>query len=515
MSHASHPNNPPKQAAALQRRSRPPALRIHSGTEAGEFGHGESSKPPSTPPSQAKTVERIGRCRIVVRNARYYVRWYQPRKRLNSNQSSQQSQVGDQPHEGPFNTLAEARARARLIAREQEKGEYARGGPGMLEVMAATEGQVVGDPKLAAKTISAYKARWQYLRTFINQTAPRIAARKITQSFVAAFERWLIGQEVSPNGRADGRKGPISPRQQKNILEAAGTLWRKAQQFGLVAADIPNPFRCGSHGRRLNSQKFPGFEEGRFDRHLVGDFLDACDEWQRKIFLLMLALGLRSDELRHMMIEKIDWKNHVYILDPMVEELGWNTKSGKWRLLPILPELEPLFSEFIGNRRTAGVLVLDKPIILESRAGLLETPSLQAMCALYRELLGKHGDQGRRHASAQVQERLSEEVFLRAGALQRKRIYTEFQAVLKKLDVGKALWPHLTRGFAVSRAHQSGVDRFVALSVIGHASQATFDRYCEHDAAFVQKEWAKVLDGNSVILDALAKLTPPPGKNKA
>ncbi|MCK6473764.1 MAG: tyrosine-type recombinase/integrase, partial [Planctomycetes bacterium] len=363
--------------------------------------------------------------------------------------------------------------------------------------------------------ISAYKARWQYLRTFVQQTAPQIVARKITQSFVAAFERWLIAQEVSPNGRADGRKGPISPRQQKNILEAAGTLWRKAQQFGLVAADLPNPFRCGSHGRRLNSQKFPGFEEGRFDRHLVGDFLDACDDWQRRIFLLMLSLGLRTDEVRHLLIEKFDWKNKVYVLDPMVEELGWNTKSGKWRLLPILPELVPLFSGFIGNRRPAGVLVLDKPIILESRAGLLEAPSLQAMCELYRELLGKHGDQGRRHASVQVQERLSEEVFLRAGALQRKRIYTEFQDVLKKLDVGKALWPHLTRGFAVSRAHQSGVDRFVALSVIGHANQSTFDRYCEHDAAFVQKEWAKVLDGNNVILDALARLAPPPGKYKA
>lgn len=465
--------------------------------------------------NQAKTIERIGRCRIVARNGKYYVRWYSPRNRSALPHRSPKSQVGDQPHEGPFDTLAEARSRARLIAKEREKGEYTRGGRGMLEVMATTEGQVAGDPKLAAKTISAYRARWQYLRTFVEQTDPRISAAKITPSFAAAFERWLAGQMVSPNGRSNNKSTPISFRQSKNVLEAAGTLWHKAQQFGLVAADLPNPFRCGSHGRRLNSRKFPGFEEGRFDRQLVGDFLDACDDWQRRIFLLMLSLGLRTDEVRHLLIEKLDWKNKVYVLDPMVEELGWNTKSGKWRLLPVLPELEPLFSEFIGNRRTAGVLVLDKPIILESRAGLLETPSLQAMCALYRELLGKHGDQGRRHASAQVQERLSEEVFLRAGALQRKRIYTEFQAVLKKLDVGKDLWPHLTRGFAVSRAHQSGVDRFVALSVIGHANQATFDRYCEHDAAFVQKEWAKVLDGNSVILDALAKLTPPPGKNKA
>jgi integrase len=252
--------------------------------------------------------------------------------------------------------------------------------------------------------------------------------------------------------------------------------------------------------------QFRSFGGTSIDRAFLKDFLAACDEqhW-RRVFLLMFSSGLRTDEVRHMLCEKIDWEQSVYVLDPMVEELGWNTKNGRWRLIPILPQTKSLFISLWQEADKGGVLVRDRirrRVVHEEPA----FPSLGAMIDGYRESVRQFTVTRGQAPTPADQEKSSEQVFRLNGALPKSRIYREFRYVLKRMGADKYIWPHLTRHFAASQAHQSGVDRFVTLSVLGHADIATFDRYCEKKLGFMQKEWAKVLDDSGPVLDALAQL---------
>ncbi|MCY3019025.1 MAG: hypothetical protein NTW87_08355 [Planctomycetota bacterium] len=346
---------------------------------------------------------------------------------------------------------------------------------------------------------------------FCAEKNPRFTLGQITPAIVTEFEQWVHTRMTFRNGCENTLKRPMQPGQRKNVMEAASLLYRKAVASGWVSAARGNPFESLSQGRRRAPHHFPGFEACRIDQALLGDFLAACDPFQHRVFLLMLSCGLRTDEVRHMLIEKINWQRKFYILEPMLEQLGWSTKNGRYRLIPIFPQTDGLFRAFQGDPLRHGVLVRDFPELVESRPYLLLGPVSSAdLEYAYQDDIQDFRKQHKRDPNPAEQERISENVFLAAGALHRKRIYMEFQKVVRKINADRHLWPHLTRHVTASQAHQHGVDRFVALSVLGHSSDSVFDRYWEKSPEFMHKEWAKVVGDNTVIADALARFNSQP-----
>ncbi|HEY3324251.1 MAG TPA: tyrosine-type recombinase/integrase [Planctomycetota bacterium] len=457
-------------------------------------------------------VEKVGRCRIYCRNGHFYLRWYEPRANT-SIAGVRCGQVGDQPKEGPFDNLIQARQYAERIDRSLAEGQT--GDVGYRTTVARAVKTLVeqyhNDPACSPKTATAYASRWSHFVTFCGTKCRRFTFAQITPAIVAEFERWLNELMISPNGHENAEKRRMHPSYQRHVMESASMLYNKAVSHGWVSAAKGNPFRFRSQGRRRNPQQFPGFDKCEVDKALLRDFIAACDPFQHRLFLLMLSCGVRTDEVRHMLIEKIDWPRRVYVLDPVVGQLGWNTKNGKYRLLPILRPAERLFRELQEDRR--GILVLDRPALVAERSVLFpEEQSMHDLGFEYGFNVYQFRNAHNREPTPTDQERMCEEVFLAAGALHRKRVYKEFQKVVSRIGAERHLWPHLTRHVAASQAHQLGVDRFVALSVLGHSGDKVFDGYCEKSPEFMHREWAKVVGDNTVIADALAHFNAQPPK---
>lgn len=462
--------------------------------------------------SQFVLSERVGRCRVYCRNGRYYVRWYEPRPKHGAG-CPRHGQAGDQPCRGPFDNLVQARQNAQRIDRSLMDGESGDG-VGRLTVGTAVERLIElysQDPACSPKTARAYAGRLAHFLEFCAEKKPRFTFEHITPALVADFELWLQARVVSPNGHANAAKRLMRPGYRKHVLQAASMLFEKAQAHGWVSAARGNPFRSRAQGRRRNPEQFPGFEFCCVDESILRDFLAACDPFQHRLFLLMLSSGLRTDEVRHMLIEKINWERRCYVLDPMVEELGYNTKNGRYRLIPILSQMEELFLSLRGSPPRRGVLILDQDEFLVKRPDeFAGTASLEDMKAAYSRSICAFREKHSRAPNPAEQEDMSEAVFLAAGALHRKRVYKEFMKVLRKMKLGQHLWPHLTRHIVATQAQQGGVDRFVARCVLGHSSDAVFDGYCGKSTEFMHKEWAKVLGSNTVIADALAHFSAKP-----
>ena len=61
---------------------------------------------------RGETVARVGRCRVVLRHGKFYVRWWSPRSK---DSTSTDKSIRRQPCRGPFAALEDARQQAEII----------------------------------------------------------------------------------------------------------------------------------------------------------------------------------------------------------------------------------------------------------------------------------------------------------------------------------------------------------------------------------------------------------------
>src|SRR5439155_3506678 len=94
-------------------------------------------------------------------------------------------------------------------------------------------------------------------------------------------------------------------------------------------------------------------------------FFAACDDWQRPIFSVLAAYGLRLGELTNLLVDDVDLTRGVVLIRSK-PWLYWTVKTGRERELPLIDSLRPVFERAIGGR-SAGFVFPNRPFATGAR----------------------------------------------------------------------------------------------------------------------------------------------------
>src|SRR6516162_4933061 len=148
--------------------------------------------------------------------------------------------------------------------------------------------------KLALRTRDRYKAALDRFRDFC-----RDANVAVLDAFdlakVEDFVKWLRGQKRNRNGSKKGSRDHYKAGGVRFILSACRTAFNWAARRRMLPPFTENPFSLF----RLDRLKEAGGPTAAkvFSYEQERAFLAACDDWQRPIFAVLAAYGLRLGEL--------------------------------------------------------------------------------------------------------------------------------------------------------------------------------------------------------------------------
>ena len=320
------------------------------------------------------------------------------------------------------------------------------------------------------RTVNRYRAALERFRDFA-EGCGLASIDQITESTVEDFVKWLRRQTRTRNGAAVGKKKPYSVAGIKFILSTCRTAMNWARKRGHLSPYGDNPF-SSFRLEKVRDRKTPQSRQ-MLSREQAAAFFEACDEWQRPIFLVLALYGLRVGELTHLLIEDVDFREGVVYIRSKPEML-WHVKTSSERVLPVCPEVGPLLEELVGDRK-AGFVFLNRRV-----AGGREEPGEtfadpEALRTYLRALVEEVETEGsagrkevRRHMTA----------FLRSiGQIPEKRVRQEFIRITEKIGCPWLTKAHSLRHFFASQAQELGMNPLIVQSIVGHTSLDMTARY--------------------------------------
>ena len=251
------------------------------------------------------------------------------------------------------------------------------------------------------------------------------------------------------NGRAAGERKPYSASGIKYILTTCRSAFNWAARRRYLPPYTENPFSSfgiDNFDRREHSETLILTPEQQ------RAFFDACDEWQRSIFLVLAMYGVRDGELTYLLMSDADLGEGVFEIQSK-PEMFWRVKTCDERTLPLLPEVRAILERHM-NGRIAGFVFLNREFWEGSRTPSETFSSAREMTLYLQRLVDEAREQG-----AQSEKQLSRAIqpFLRAmGQIPVKRVRQEFMKLTTKIGCPELTRAHSLRHLFPTRAQEVG-----------------------------------------------------------
>jgi len=341
--------------------------------------------------------------------------------------------------------------------------------------------------EISSRTVDRYRSALQHYLVYTSQVKARFRyAAHTDRRFAQDFAAYLDGLLISPNGHPHTRKRGM--RLPGYVLDTVRAMFEWAadpDRGNLLHGGFRNPFLR----HYLRPKPKPDMLcAPDITVAMATDFLQACDDYQLRLFTPIVLYGLRASEPIFVFHEFIE---HGWLNVRCLGELKYQTKGRRDKKLPII---EPIAARLQSpNHRRQG-LVYVRRCVAEGR----ERPDLYGsgfadLCAAY-ERSSEQTDAAGRAASLQ-------QVMKDAGALTYGHIQREFRSIATQLKWPRSATLKDFRHLFCTAMANAGVPEHERRYLMGHApgkdaivTYTHLDKLAEHYRQAVNREMAPVLD---------------------
>ncbi|MAG93394.1 MAG: hypothetical protein CMJ48_06555 [Planctomycetaceae bacterium] len=309
----------------------------------------------------------------------------------------------------------------------------------------------------ALSTVSRYRAATQHLDDFSTKSGKH----DISRLNVPKFVKYLRTIEVAPNGHPNTTKRKLRDKGIKFILETSRSMFRFGQQHGHLSRTLPNPFREFGLSKLAIRDSKAVFV---FDPDQELAFFRNTDPWGFPIHIMLAKTGLRPGELTHTLIEDVDLTGgwlHVR----SKSDLGWTTKTGRERQVPLVNELVTLLKRVIGQRRSG-------PLFVRARINSRSPPALAGHRAELTRIadtrLRTASETKAREISRREQDRILRTIWRDTGAVCVDRIRSSFIRIADRTGLHATCTKSWRHTFC-TLLQEANVDPLVRQQTLGHA----------------------------------------------
>ena len=218
-------------------------------------------------------------------------------------------------------------------------------------------------------------------------------------------------------------------------------------------------------------------------------FFEACDDWQRPIFEMLIAYGLRVAELTHLLIEDVDLKKGILQIrsKPL---LAWYVKTSRQRELPVVDDVGAMLRRLIGRRKT-GLVFVARSFTTGERvpSPSVKTPNdLKKLFEGEQRAARKAGVVGDKEVARHL-----ENVARKLGKISEKRVRQEFIRITKKIGRADVTRVHSLRHLFSTRAQRAGMNPLLVQQILGHSTLEMTSKYT-HLGVEAQRQGLRVAD---------------------
>jgi len=303
-------------------------------------------------------------------------------------------------------------------------------------------------------TIERYRAATQHLENFAVTQASGCAAHALPVEALVAYLRRL---HVAPNGHANARRRPLRDKGIHFILECCRNVYSYAQRQRHLPPYAGNPFANLRIERLKIEDAKPIFI---FDAAGELAFFRAVADWAFPIHFTLAKTGMRPGELVHLLIEEVDLKGG-WLLVRGKPALGWRTKTGSRRSVPLVAEVRLVLRRVIGERLKGLVFLRPRYSWAEAECGALDLLGLER-CLETR--LAKEGKELSRREQAKVARAL----WQAAGMVKPDAIRQTFVRAMTALGRPDSTCPKSWRHTFATLLQDANVDPLIRQITLGH-----------------------------------------------
>lgn len=341
-------------------------------------------------------------------------------------------------------------------------------------------------------TVRRYQAALQHFQQFVDDPAIRRRyphPATLNRDFRLAFEAHVAATPVT--GRAPGsRRLPKGQAMIADVVRAMLAWAADPERGGLLPDYFRNPFLHRSEPRRIAAAD--PLAEPDIDLAMALDLVRSCDRWQLRLFAPMLLFGLRASEPCYLF--------HEYLQDgwlrvPCNPDLGYQTKGGRDKRFPLVPELEPLWG-LLHRNEDVGLLYQRRHVSEGRQRAPWGNVSLAELTAEF----------GKRCATARARtafhrQQIRDALLRDAGGLTYDQVEREFGALARRLNWPSAATLKDLRHLFATTLGNTAMPEAYRRYLMGHApgkaavmAYTHLNRLREHYRQAVGGEWAPLVD---------------------
>jgi integrase len=313
--------------------------------------------------------------------------------------------------------------------------------------------------KSAVGTLSRYSSATLYLENFARERSINDATAVSAAPFIA----YLRSLDISPNGHRNTIRRKLADKGVRYIAECCRSLYHFGINQDLMPVGTGNPF---SGRRSVPIQIRDAKQIFLFDADREAAFFTAARPWTFAVHFVLAKTGLRPGELVHLLIEDLDLAGG-WLLVRGKPEVGWTTKTGTERRVPLLPEVLGVLRERIGGRKSGVVFLRERLAVAGVRSPLLTGDRAQLAFVVRQRLLDARNKK-EQPLTRREEARLYEQVWQDAGAILVDRIRTSFIRAARAAELTGATCPKSWRHTFATLLQQANVDVLVRQETLGH-----------------------------------------------
>ena len=317
------------------------------------------------------------------------------------------------------------------------------------------------------KTIARYRSATNHLIVFLTDSRVPASTGQFRVEHAELFVKHLRAVAVSPNGHPHSEQRPLRDKGLRYILEVCRSMFHFAFQRRHLPPYADNPFTA------LQIDKIPTEDSKPIE--LFSDvqeqqFLDAADDWQFPIILMLMLTGVRPGELSHLFWpDDIDESNQAVLIRNR-PQLGWQVKTRRERMIPLHPVLCRMIESCTINRQSG-------TLFQRRRFTNAEPPALAGSSV---QVLEKELESRVRQREVKLEEPLSRverqqlcrTVWRDAGMIKSDYIRTSFIQICSKAQLVGFTSPKMLRHLFATTLQEGRVDPLIRNELMGHSTKA-------------------------------------------
>ena len=332
---------------------------------------------------------------------------------------------------------------------------------------------------LRIRSVRRYRAALDHFLDFVNSKPHLRNIDQVKESTVDEFVSYMRKLKRVRSGEKTGPKDKYKTGGIVFILSTCRTLFNHARKCRLLSPYEENPFSSFPIEKMRTRQSssvdlLNGSELSRFFK--------ACDDWQFPLLFILSLYGLMAGELAHLLVSDVDMSGERFFIRPKPIML-WYTKTSRERILPIIPQVKPLFEKLMGNRRE-GFLFLSR-LHTESQRETYEFGSREKMESCISAMVDELKE-GKSSLSDEELFNITRRILHKLGKIREDKIRLEFMDAASKIGRSDVTMVHSLRHMFATLAEENGLNPLTVQTILGH-SRLEMTRYYTHTGLEAKK----------------------------